>query len=256
MKRLSVIVLSLIFVLGFSFTALASTWDYGPGTIQWEQQSNGKWKCKCGETYYKDKVVFSNGHDYYLDKQGIMGTGWQYVDGQICYFAEVETENHPLGSKYVNEPTPDGHQVDEKGVLIGDLGCRANPYQQTCIEVSIGEQQVYVYNGAKLILQTPCVTGKVSTGTITPTGNYAIQAKVPDKTLKGKNVDGTDYESFVHYWMPFNGAYGLHDASWRRKFGGQIYLTGGSHGCVNLPTDAAAAIFNFCYVGMPVFVHD
>jgi len=257
MKRLSVLIISVLLVFSFNCTAVAGVWDYGPGAIQWEQRSDGKWKCKCGDIYYTNKLVFSNGHEYFIDPQGIMGTGWQYVEGKLCYFAEVESEGHPIGSKYINEATPDGHQVDENGILIGELGCRPNPYQQNCIEVSIGEQQVYVYNGASLILQTPCVTGKVSAGTITPTGNFAIQAKVPEKTLKGKNVDGSDYESFVHYWMPFyNWSYGLHDASWRKNFGGQIYKTAGSHGCVNLPTDAAAVVYNVCYIGMPVYVHD
>ena len=27
----------------------------------------------------------------------------------------------------------------------------------------------------------------------------------------------------------------MHDATWRGKFGGQIYKTSGSHGCINLP---------------------
>ncbi len=257
MKKLTVLLITVILILSSAITPYAGAWDSGPGTVKWEQQPDGRWKCRCGQDYNRNKVVSSKGHRYYLDHQGYLGTGWQYCDGRICYFAETESEGRPLGSMYVNEATPDGHQVDADGVLIGELGCRPNPYQRTCIEVSIPEQQVYVYNGASLILQTPCVTGKVSAGTVTPAGNYAIQAKVRDKTLKGKNVDGSDYSSFVHYWMPFyNWSYGLHDASWRGRFGGEIYKTGGSHGCVNLPSDAAAAIFNFTYVGMPVFVHE
>ena len=52
--------------------------------------------------------------------------------------------------------------------------------------------------------------------------------------------------------MPFNKNVGLHDASWRSSFGGQIYRTNGSHGCVNLPPSAAKAIFSYVSKGTPV----
>ena len=52
--------------------------------------------------------------------------------------------------------------------------------------------------------------------------------------------------------MPFNGGIGIHDASWRNKFGGEIYKTGGSHGCVNSPYEVAKAIFDNIEVGTPV----
>ena len=48
----------------------------------------------------------------------------------------------------------------------------------------------------------------------------------------------------MKYWMPFNGGIGLHDASWRSKFGGEIYKNSGSHGCVNLPRSVAETIYN------------
>ena len=54
---------------------------------------------------------------------------------------------------------------------------------------------------------------------------------------------GDGYRSYVNYWMPFYRGYGLHDATWRDAFGGDIYLDDGSHGCVNLPLEAAATMF-------------
>ena len=61
---------------------------------------------------------------------------------------------------------------------------------------------------------------------------------------KSRNVYliGPDYKSFVNYWMPIYGDVGLHDASWRWSFGGDIYTYNGSHGCVNLPMKTAAYI--------------
>ena len=65
-------------------------------------------------------------------------------------------------------------------------------------------------------------------------------------------LKGADYESPVTYWMPFNGGIGLHDATWRSRFGGSIYYYSGSHGCVNLPYSAAADIYSIVEAGMPV----
>ena len=49
-----------------------------------------------------------------------------------------------------------------------------------------------------------------------------------------------------------NGNVGMHDATWRRAFGGTIYLTSGSHGCINLPLHMAASIYEYVSTGFPV----
>ncbi|MFR5732497.1 MAG: L,D-transpeptidase [Clostridium sp.] len=56
--------------------------------------------------------------------------------------------------------------------------------------------------------------------------------------------------------MPFNGGIGFHDANWRSKFGGAIYQTSGSHGCVNLPPAKAAALYDLVYTGIPVICYN
>ena len=56
--------------------------------------------------------------------------------------------------------------------------------------------------------------------------------------------------------MPFVGnSIGLHDASWRGSFGGSIYQSNGSHGCVNLPPDKAAELCSLIDRGTVVAVH-
>jgi hypothetical protein len=56
--------------------------------------------------------------------------------------------------------------------------------------------------------------------------------------------------------MPFNGNIGMHDASWRSKFGAAIYLRSGSHGCINLPTSVAPTIYDAIYTNYPVIVYE
>ena len=51
------------------------------------------------------------------------------------------------------------------------------------------------------------------------------------------------------------GGFGIHDASWRSYFGGDIYKGNGSHGCVNAPHDKAAEIYEHTDLNTPVFIY-
>ena len=48
---------------------------------------------------------------------------------------------------------------------------------------------------------------------------------------------------------------GIHDASWRNTFGGTIYKTSGSHGCINVPPAFAEQLFNAVDKGTPVVAY-
>ena len=55
--------------------------------------------------------------------------------------------------------------------------------------------------------------------------------------------------------MPYAYNVGIHDASWRSKFGDQIYLTSGSHGCINVPPEIAKKLYDVLEVGTPVVTY-
>ena len=122
-------------------------------------------------------------------------------------------------------------------------------YGNSYVEVNLTTQHVYVYKEGTMVLDTSCVSGNISKGHGTHTGVYPIAYKQKDATLRGDN-----YESHVNYWMPFNMGEGLHDATWRSKFGGTLYKTSGSHGCVNLPLSQAEKIYDIVEAGWPVIV--
>lgn len=126
----------------------------------------------------------------------------------------------------------------------------ANDIGESYVEIDLTLQHVWVYKDGKLVIDTDCVTGNSSRGYDTPTGIYQITYKEKDATLNGEN-----YSSPVKYWMPFYYNVGLHDASWRSSFGGEIYKRSGSHGCVNLPSKVAETIFNNIEKGTPVVVY-
>lgn len=127
----------------------------------------------------------------------------------------------------------------------------------TYVEVDIPNQHVYYYVKGKLTWESDCVSGtEQNSGRRTPTGVYSLYYKQLNRTLHGPpRADGTpSYSSFVNYWMAFYKGYGLHDASWRSEYGGNIFQYSGSHGCVNLPKKKAAELYDILDVGTTVLI--
>ena len=125
------------------------------------------------------------------------------------------------------------------------------------VEIDLSRQKVWVYLNGKKEIETDCVSGCVKKGHATPTGVFFLTYKQKDRILRGKKLPNGryEYQSHVNYWMPFNGGIGLHDATWRSKFGGDIYVTSGSHGCINLPKDKAEKIYDIIDKNMPIIVY-
>ncbi|MCR5720140.1 MAG: L,D-transpeptidase/peptidoglycan binding protein [Lachnospiraceae bacterium] len=119
----------------------------------------------------------------------------------------------------------------------------------TYIEVDLSAQKLYFYQEGYLVLESDVVTGDISKKRGTPQGVYYVYSKEKNRTLRGP-----DYESFVYYWMPVVGGVGIHDATWRSRFGGSIYKTGGSHGCINMPKSKVASLYKMVEVGTPTLV--
>lgn len=106
-----------------------------------------------------------------------------------------------------------------------------NDWGTSYVEVSLTDQYLWLYKDGKCILESYFVSGNPTRGHATPRGIYGLTYKTRNATLSGEG-----YNSKVKYWMPFNRNVGLHDAPWRSSFGGQIYRSNGSHGCINLPS--------------------
>lgn len=126
----------------------------------------------------------------------------------------------------------------------------ASDYGDTYVEINLTAQHLFFYKNGSLVVQSDFVSGNESKGWSTPAGAYPLTYKQRDATLKGEG-----YATPVSYWMPFNGGIGMHDAPWRGTFGGAIYKTGGSHGCVNLPPAVAKTIYENISAGIPVLCY-
>ncbi|MDD3278162.1 MAG: L,D-transpeptidase family protein [Lachnospiraceae bacterium] len=134
-----------------------------------------------------------------------------------------------------------------------------NDIGNTYVELSIQNQTFWVYVDGQMVLTTPVVTGTVSKGHDTPTGVYKIIGKTTDYIMKGdKNASGEwSYQVHCNYWIPFaaNGTIGFHDLASRTEYGGEIYKTAGSLGCVNTPLDKVTQLYDLVSYNFPVVVY-
>ena len=130
-----------------------------------------------------------------------------------------------------------GQSIVKEPVYIQKAKNRGdNDIGKTYVEVNITRQQLWFYKDGELVTRGSVVTGNVERGWKTPNGTYVLNYKQKDAVLRGDN-----YASKVKYWMPFNGNIGLHDASWRGAFGGNVYKNDGTHGLQPLLSNDAYA---------------
>lgn len=121
------------------------------------------------------------------------------------------------------------------------------------IEVSIPEQHLWVYQDGVVVLESDVVTGNEGIGKYTPTGINYIRGHLTDIYLFG--------DHFVEYWMAFTrgGIYGFHDADhWREpeEYGGTTYQGNGSGGCVNVPVENMAKMYELVPDGTPIMIYN
>ncbi|MBP1744511.1 MAG: peptidoglycan transpeptidase precursor, ErfK-YbiS-YhnG family [Firmicutes bacterium] len=163
--------------------------------------------------------------------------GWKInASGEVAHLVEA------IQNGTTEDRTP---SYSQKGAVQGE-----NDLGSTYVEINITAQHMWYYKNGSLVVEGDVVTGNVSKGNGTPGGIYKLKYKERNATL-----DGQDYSTPVAYWMPFNNNIGIHDATWRTEFGKDIYLTAGSHGCVNSPYELAQTIYENISAGVPVIVY-
>ncbi|MCC8102577.1 MAG: L,D-transpeptidase/peptidoglycan binding protein [Clostridiales bacterium] len=182
-----------------------------------------------------EPFVTSNGETVYVES---VTYGWKM---------DREAETEELYSLLLAGQTEGRSPVWTNSVLTRGT----NDVGDTYVEIDYTNQRMWYYKDGELLVETPVVTGDVSDGNASPEGMFYIVYKKQDAVLTGET-----YETPVDYWMPFYGNVGIHDAdSWRSSYGGTIYMTNGSHGCINTPTAQAQTIFENIEAGTPVICY-
>jgi lipoprotein-anchoring transpeptidase ErfK/SrfK len=141
-------------------------------------------------------------------------------------------------------------ETKEPAYTIKGISRDSNDIGSTYVEVDMSKQHLWFYKDGKLVVEGDVVTGNTSQNHSTRVGVYYIKYKERNTSLKGQ-----DYDVPVSYWMPFDQGIGIHDASWRSAFGGNLYKTNGSHGCVNSPFYLAKTVYENIQVGTPVICY-
>jgi lipoprotein-anchoring transpeptidase ErfK/SrfK len=146
-------------------------------------------------------------------------------------------------------PSPAKPPVQMINLKSDSSPCQTNTASQFVL-VSISAQQAWMCQGSEQVNSSLVTTGDVSADESTPLGSWRVQAKETNQYLTGPG-----YSDFVRYWVPFNGSFGFHDASWQTfPFGSPLYQSDGSHGCVHFPTSMMSWFFSWISVGAHVTI--
>lgn len=119
----------------------------------------------------------------------------------------------------------------------------------TYIEIDLGEQVLYYFEDGVVNLHCDIVSG-LPGANLTPQMICSVYTKKKAAILRG-----TNYASYVDYWMAIYQGIGLHDASWQSAYGGDRYLTHGSHGCINMKKKDVSRLYDSVEIGIPVILY-
>ena len=221
----------------------------------------------------KDWIIIDGSNGSISDEKA-----YEYVINMSLKYDTIYTERSFTASdgRTITLPSNDyGYRIDRDGEfaqMIADInantvtqrepvysikGYARNGRDDLCgtyVEVNLSAQHLWFYKNGALLVESDFVSGLPKDGRETTTGAFPIAYKQSPAVLEGGSGEGAWSEP-VDYWMPFHEGQGLHDAPWRSSFGGDIYKTNGSHGCINLPGWAAAAIFESMESRIPILLY-
>ena len=121
-------------------------------------------------------------------------------------------------------------------------------YPGKYIEVVLGSQKLYCFEGENLINTFAVSTGKWSMPT--PKGERAIYSKT-------ERAWSEKYGLYMPWWNDIGGGYGIHELpEWPggAKEGESHLGTPVSHGCIRLGVGAAQWLYDWAAIGTPVFI--
>jgi lipoprotein-anchoring transpeptidase ErfK/SrfK len=121
------------------------------------------------------------------------------------------------------------------------------------IEVSLTAMHLYVWADGEVIFDVAASPGRPSYPT--PTGVFYINTKYVSQDMRGPDPDlpeGYYFQPDVPYVMYFdNQGDAIHGVYWHNNFG----QVSSSHGCVGVPVWAAEWLFEWTWIGTPVWIH-
>ena len=206
------------------------------------------------------------------------GVTVQFFENSILLWDGSAVRPAPLPLEH-----PERYGVSTAPVARGDLPLyseslflrHANPFGvdtthlpgRRSIEVSLRQQTLTAYQGGQIVLETLVSTGVDPNDT--ETGAFHVRIKYESKDMTGvtdgsgavtavgeATPDGAGGETYLvkdvpHVMFINYEAEALHGAYWHDNFGHRM-----SHGCINLPLDVAAFLYDWAPLGTAVTVSE
>lgn len=120
-------------------------------------------------------------------------------------------------------------------------------------EVDLGAQKVYIFRNGKVKYTYKVISGRNQKNRKTQTGAFNLKEKKGYRVLVG-----ADYRTPVHWWarITWSGT-GFHAAPWQNfgRWSTTYWKSHGSHGCINMRTGDAHALYKVVKINEMVFMH-
>jgi L,D-transpeptidase catalytic domain len=151
-------------------------------------------------------------------------------------------------------------------LFLLSMALAESTWAQRTLEVDLTNQEAYLMDRGRVILQSPICSGRP--GHETPTGRFKVAGKdlnhassvygffgnpatkqivLPDADIYMKVPRGLEFvRAPMHYYTQFTPAMGFH--------AGILPGVPSSHGCIRLPEEYAVALFQQAPVGTPVHI--
>lgn len=142
----------------------------------------------------------------------------------------------------------------EGGDAVYALNVESVPFETTAlfrrVEVDLSEQRTYLYENEKLVKSWAISSGL--DGSPTDQGRFRVYAQLSSQNMGREDITVAPfyYQPNVPYVSYYNADEAFHGAYWHNDFGRQR-----SHGCVNMPVDAAKFVYEWATKGTEVWVH-
>jgi hypothetical protein len=186
---------------------------------------------------------------------GVGQTVYQiFEDGALSWHPDFGVNLVPLGifdaalhsQLRLSGEQPEGVPVFDASPVTPAPGAGGEKW----IDINLSSYVLTAFEGQTPVYSTYIVDGAAEYPTVR--GSFAIYWKLPAQTMRGFNLDGSEYVTEdVPYVMYFYSDFAIHGAYWRSSFG-----YSGSHGCVNTPVGDAAWLYDWAPYGTRVEVHD
>jgi hypothetical protein len=113
------------------------------------------------------------------------------------------------------------------------------------IEVNLSRQRLYAWQGDEVVFEVAISSGRA--GFETPTGTFTVSRKVAVEDMRGADYFQPDVPWIMYFTSR---GHAIHGVYWHNNFGTPM-----SHGCVGAPVPAARWLYDWGYVGLPIWIH-